>query len=117
MQMYLTLGTYGGEEYISKSTFTQFTSCQYCETGNQRGLGFDRPLIEHKEKGYSASDASDRSFGHSGYTGTMVWADPEYNLLFVFLSNRVYTTRENIKLYQMNIRPRLHQVMYDLMKN
>ncbi|TRX53083.1 serine hydrolase [Fulvivirga sp. M361] len=115
MQMYLNLGSYGGDEYITNSTFNKFTSCQYCEQGNRRGLGFDKPLLKNPEKGYVAPSASPRSFGHSGYTGTMVWADPEYNLLFIFLSNRVYPTRENRKLYNMNIRPRLHQTIYDLM--
>lgn len=116
MQMYLNLGSYGGHEYITHSTFTKFTSCQYCEQGNRRGLGFDKPLLEDPEKGYVAPSASLRSFGHSGYTGTMVWADPEYDLLFIFLSNRVYPTRENRKLYNMNIRPRLHQAVYDLIQ-
>ena len=116
MQMYLNLGNYGGHQYISKPTFIKFTSCQYCEKGNRRGLGFDKPPLKNPEDGYAAKDASSISFGHSGYTGTMVWADPENGLLFILLSNRVYPTRENSKLYKMNIRPRLHQVMYDLMK-
>jgi len=116
MQMYLNLGSYGGTEYVTNQTFTEFTSCQYCEEGNRRGLGFDKPLLENPQSGYVAKDASSRSFGHSGYTGTMVWADPAYNLLFVFLSNRVYPTRENRKLYEMNIRSTLHQVVYDLMQ-
>ena len=116
MQMYLNLGIYGGYQYITKATFIKFTSCQYCEKGNRRGLGFDKPPLKNSENGYPAKDASSMSFGHSGYTGTMVWADPENGLLFILLSNRVYPTRENSKLYQMNIRPRLHQVMYDLMK-
>lgn len=116
MQMYLNFGTYGGHQYISRPTFTKFTSCQYCEQGNRRGLGFDKPFLKKLEEGYAAKDASSMSFGHSGFTGTMVWADPENGLLFILLSNRVYPTRENSKLYQMNIRPRLHQVMYDLLK-
>lgn len=116
MQMYLNFGTYGDHQYIARPTFIKFTSCQYCEQGNHRGLGFDKPLLKTPEEGYVAKDASGMSFGHSGYTGTMVWADPENGLLFILLSNRVYPTRENSKLYQMNIRPRLHQVMYDLLK-
>ncbi len=116
MQMYLNLGAYGGHQYITKATFIKFTSCQYCEKGNRRGLGFDKPRLKNPEKGYVAKDASGFSFGHSGYTGTMVWADPKNGLLFILLSNRVYPTRENNKLYKMNIRPRLHQVMYDMLK-
>ncbi|MDH5474818.1 MAG: serine hydrolase [Cyclobacteriaceae bacterium] len=116
MQMYLNLGHYGGRQYISKSTFTKFSTCQFCEEGNRRGLGFDKPLLEKPERGYVAKGASTRSFGHSGYTGTMVWVDPEYDLMFIFLSNRVYPTRDNKKLYTLNIRPQLHQAVYDLMK-
>ncbi|MEZ4933789.1 MAG: serine hydrolase [Saprospiraceae bacterium] len=62
---------------------------------------------------YVAKNASPESFGHSGFTGTFVWADPKNSTVVVFLSNRVYPTRENRKLYTMNIRPRLHQAVYD----
>ena len=91
-----------------------FTACQYCEEGNHRGLGFDKPLIEYDPKSSSVAEAaSAASFGHSGYTGTFAWADPEKELLFIFLSNRVYPTRLNRKLYQLNIRPRIHKVLYE----
>jgi len=70
-------------------------------------------MIENKEEGYPAVQASSRSFGHSGYTGTMAWVDPEYNLLFIFFSNRVYPTRLNTKLYQLKVRSRIHRVIYD----
>ena len=113
MQMYMDKGSYGGERYLSNSTLTEFTRCQYCEEGNRRGLGFDKAVLEDKENGSTAIDASQASFGHSGYTGTFTWADPENGLLFVFFSNRVYPTRNNRKLYQLNIRPAIHQVLYD----
>jgi CubicO group peptidase (beta-lactamase class C family) len=71
-------------------------------------------MIEYETgKGYVAKSASSQSFGHSGFTGTFVWADPKEDLIVIFLSNRVYPTRENRKLYSMNIRPMLHQVIYD----
>lgn len=115
-QMYMNKGTYGGERYIAEKAVEEFIRCQYCEEGNRRGLGFDKPLIEYNEKASSvARDASPASFGHSGYTGTFVWADPEHNLLYIFFSNRVYPTRNNTKLYQLGIRPRIHQVLYDAM--
>jgi CubicO group peptidase (beta-lactamase class C family) len=115
-QMYMNKGTYGGERYIAEKAVEEFTRCQYCEEGNRRGLGFDKPLIEYNEKASSvAKDASPASFGHSGYTGTFVWADPEHNLLYIFFSNRVYPTRANTKLYQLGIRPRIHQALYDAM--
>ena len=70
-------------------------------------------MIEYDStRSYVAASASPASFGHSGYTGTFTWADPESGLLLVFLSNRVYPTRENRKLYELNIRPRLHEVLY-----
>ena len=65
----------------------------------------------------AAIDASNKSFGHSGFTGTYCWADPENGILFVFMSNRIYPTRNNSKLYQLNIRPAIHQVFYDACKN
>ena len=116
MQMYLNYGEYGGERYISDHTLIKFSSCQFCDQGNRRGLGFDKPPLENKENGTPAYDASSKSFGHSGYTGTFTWVDPENGLLYVFFSNRVYPTRNNTKLYSQNIRPRIHQVVYDLLE-
>ena len=113
-QMFLNMGEYGGKRYLSNQTVRKFTTCQYCEEGNRRGLGFDKPLIEYDaDKSSVAKEASPESFGHSGYTGTFVWADPENGLLFIFLSNRVYPTRENRKLYELNIRPRIHTIVYE----
>ncbi len=118
MQMYLNMGTYGGRRYISDSTLHEFTRVQYPENGNHRGLGFDKPQLAGKEKFNScAPDASPESFGHSGYTGTFAWADPSNGLLFVFMSNRVYPTRNNKKIYTLHIRPAMHQVFYDALKN
>lgn len=116
MQMYLNMGNYGGKRYISESTLKEFTRYQFPEQDNRRGLGFDKPPLKDKHNGYVAVDASDQSFGHSGFTGTFTWADPEHNLLFIFFSNRVYPTRENRKLYSLGIRPALHQILYDEIK-
>lgn len=114
MQLFLNEGQYGGEQLIAPGSVAEFTRCQYCEEGNRRGLGFDKPLIEYDAKqSYISQAASPRSFGHGGYTGTLTWADPENGLLLVFLSNRVYPTRENRKLYELNIRPRLHSAVYE----
>ena len=116
-QMLLNGGEYGGVRFLSHQTVDKFTSCQYCEEGNRRGLGFDKPLIEYDSLKSSVSPlASYKSFGHSGYTGTFVWADPENELLFIFLSNRVYPTRNNRKIYELNIRPDLHDVFNRLLK-
>ena len=114
LQMYLNGGTYGGERFIAESSVQEFTRCQYCEEGNRRGLGFDKPLIEyHPQNSSVAREASPASFGHSGYTGTFAWVDPKYDLIYIFFSNRVFPTRENRKIYELNVRPRIHQVIYD----
>ncbi len=116
-QMWLNDGVYNGKRYLKKSTVEEFTRCQYCDEENRRGLGFDKPLIEYDETRSSvAKGASPGSYGHSGYTGTLVWADPENDLLFVFLSNRVHPTRANSKIYSLNIRPRIHNLVYALLE-
>jgi CubicO group peptidase (beta-lactamase class C family) len=116
-QMYLNFGVYGGERFIDEKSLREFTRCQYCDQGIRRGLGFDKPLIEYDfNNSHVAEDASPSSFGHSGYTGTFAWADPQSNLLFIFFSNRVYPTRDNPRISTLNIRPRIHQVLYDAMK-
>jgi CubicO group peptidase (beta-lactamase class C family) len=73
-------------------------------------------MIQPVANGSSARDASPESFGHSGFTGTFVWMDPRHNLLYIFLSNRVYPTRNNSKLSTMNVRTNLHQALYDAIK-
>ena len=113
-QMYCNYGSYGGKEYIAESTFKEFTSCQYCDEGNRRGLGFERPLIDYDpDKSHVAKEVSVESFGHSGYTGTFVWIDPIHDLVYIFFSNRVYPTRLNRKIYTQNIRPRIQKAIYN----
>ncbi len=116
-QMYLQKGYYGGRRYISEKTINEFTKIQYPDNDNRRGLGFDKPLIDNNENkledAYPAVSCSKSSFGHSGYTGTFAWADPENGILFIFMSNRVHPTRENGKLYELNIRTAMHQAIYD----
>ncbi|MEM6632653.1 MAG: serine hydrolase [Bacteroidota bacterium] len=105
-QMLLNQGTYGGQEYFQPQTVERFTSRQ----GNARGLGFDMPPLN---RGYIiARSASENSFGHTGFTGTCVWADPEHDVIFVFLSNRVHPNMKNHKLSSLRIRERMHQVVY-----
>jgi len=116
LQMYLNGGTYGGDTYISDTTMNQFARCQYCEQGNRRGLGFDKPAIEYIVNGNTARDASPESFGHSGFTGTFVWVDPKYDLVYIFLSNRVHPTRNNTRLYRLNTRTEIQQVLYDAIR-
>ncbi|RPG64005.1 MAG: serine hydrolase [Flammeovirgaceae bacterium TMED290] len=79
-----------------------------------RGLGFDKPKPKYDIKNCTYSRyVSDSSYGHSGYTGTFFWVDPEYNLIYVFLSNRVYDSRENRKISELNIRTNIHDLIYE----
>ena len=113
-QMLLNDGVVGDTFLLKPNTIQLFTSAQYPGQGNRRGLGFDKPLLEFDAKRSSvAKDASFRSFGHTGYTGPIVWADPDNDLLFVFLCNRVYPTRNQRMLYEMNLRPTVHQWLYE----
>ena len=116
MQLFLNKGTYGGERYFSEETMEAFNHRYFENQGNRRGLGFDKPPLKNKENGTPAPVASEESFGHSGYTGTFTWADPENQLLFVFMSNRVHPTRYNPNIYEFNIRPAMHQVFYDALE-
>ncbi|MEM9526280.1 MAG: serine hydrolase [Bacteroidota bacterium] len=112
-QMLLDGGTYAGTQYFKPETIAEFTRYQYPEEDNRRGLGFDKPLLEYNEAASSVAEAaSPASFGHSGYTGTMVWADPEVDLLFIFLSNRVHPSRNRRAIYTLGIRPRIHALLY-----
>jgi CubicO group peptidase (beta-lactamase class C family) len=114
-QMLLQGGEYGGKRYLSEQAVKEFTRAQFSSTGNRRGLGFDKPLANYSTEGPSCKGTSARSFGHSGFTGTYVWADPENQLVYVFLSNRVYPSAANAKITEMNIRTSIHQAMYNLL--
>lgn len=113
MQMYLNGGWYGEDRFIEKATLATYTSCYDCEDGNRRGLGFDRPITEEDDAGPACDDASALSFGHSGFTGTLVWVDPEYELVYVFLSNRVHPNQGNTQLIDNNVRTKVQQVLYN----
>lgn len=116
MSFYQNFGSYSGKQLISEETVKEFTKIQFPDNENRRGLGFDKPLIGNDtldlKDAYPSPMASNTSFGHSGFTGTFIWADPENQLVFVFLSNRVYPTRTNRNLYKLNIRTALQDVFY-----
>lgn len=112
MQMYCNYGEYGGERYISEETMKEFTKCQFCANGNRRGIGFDKPDMK-SDKGPTCSCISYMSFGHSGFTGTYAWADPDKDVVYIFLSNRVYPDAENKKLITMNVRTKIQEVIYN----
>lgn len=117
MQMYLNGGTYGDVRYIQDSTLKEYTKCQYCyeEKENRRAAGFDKPFLQGFG-GPTSDGISQESFGHSGFTGTMAWADPTEDIVYVFLSNRIYPSAENSKLLKMDIRTNIQQVIYDAIK-
>ncbi|MFO7616853.1 MAG: glycoside hydrolase family 3 N-terminal domain-containing protein [Bacteroidales bacterium] len=120
-QMYLWEGHYGGRQYLSPQVIREFTRYQYAPAGIRRGLGFDKPLVGNRsldwESSYPCPSASPDSYGHSGYTGTFVWADPSTGLLFIFLSNRVYPTRDNNRLTSLFIRKTILQTLYDAIQD
>jgi len=116
LQMFLNGGKYGGRQFFTKETVEEFTSCQFPENDNRRGLGFDKPMLEFEEHRSNCRDASPSSFGHSGFTGTYAWADPETGLVYVFLSNRVYPDMDNSKLMKLDIRTNIHQLFYESLK-
>ncbi len=116
MQMLLNGGTYNGKQYLRPETVKKFTSYQFPETDNRRGLGFDKPLYEYEDHRTNCKSASPASYGHSGFTGTYTWADPENGLVYVFISNRVYPDMHNNKLSDLDIRTNIHQLFYDALK-
>lgn len=111
MQMYLNGGEYAGKRYIEEKTLEEFTSCQYRRKDNRRGIGFDKPVIDDTD-GPTCDQASPSSFGHSGFTGTIVWVDPEHELIYVFLSNRIHPSADNFLLVKENIRTQIQDVIY-----
>lgn len=118
MQMFLNYGVYGGERYLSESVVREWTKSHFEKYGNRRGYGFDKPNT-HCGKGttassYPASMASRESFGHSGFTGTFVWADPKTGILFLFFSNRIYPTRNNHLISHMRLRESTQEVFYEM---
>ena len=116
IEMYRRMGSYGGEQIIREEVLKEYTSYQFPELEIRRGLGFDKPLLNENNgtpRDYPCPGAPPSSFGHSGFTGTFVWADPENEISYVFLSNRVHTTRTNQLLYEMNIRTNILQSVYD----
>ncbi len=105
-QMLLNGGTYGGVQYFKPETVELFTARQ--SGVSRRGLGFDRA---EAGGGYPCRLASSATYGHTGYTGTAVWTDPKENLVYIFLSNRVYPSAST-KLNSLRIRPRIQDAIY-----
>ncbi|MEZ4876896.1 MAG: glycoside hydrolase family 3 N-terminal domain-containing protein [Flavobacterium sp.] len=112
MQMYLQKGTYGDKEYFSERTFNDFNTCYFCESGNRRGLGFDKPQLG--TSGPTCGCVAMSSFGHTGFTGTMAWADPETDIIYIFLSNRTFPdSNASNRLSKENIREDIQKIIQE----
>lgn len=113
MQMYLNKGNYAGKQWLDSNTVKQFTqACTFCPD-NRRGLCFDKPETNEKKDSPVTKECSPESFGHSGFTGTLVWADPKNELVYIFLSNRVYPSADENKLAKSGIRGQIHKLFYE----
>lgn len=111
-QMLLNGGEMNGKRYLEKATIDKFTA--YNSDISRRGLGFDKPEKDNatRKDPYPSKSVSAQTFGHTGFTGTCVWVDPEYRLVYIFLSNRVTPTRNNNKLSQLNVRSNIQEAIY-----
>ena len=115
MQLYLQKGNYGNRQYFSEKTFNDFNTCYFCLEGNRRGVGFDKPQLG--SSGPTCGCASMTSFGHTGFTGTMAWADPETEIVYIFLSNRTFPAESANKLSKENIREDIQELIYQAIEN
>ncbi|WP_429725812.1 glycoside hydrolase family 3 N-terminal domain-containing protein [Aquimarina litoralis] len=111
MQMYLNGGYYGGKQYISSQTIAEFNTCSYCHKKVRRGIGFDKPQLG--DVGPTCGCISMNSYGHSGFTGTFTWADPDEEIIYVFLSNRTFPDSANRKLISNDIRSEIQRLIYE----
>lgn len=117
MQLLLENGYANRTQFFSEETVRYFTSAPFVDNMNRRGIGFDKPEVNPDITYYTPSKQSSmESFGHTGFTGTFVWADPQNNLVVVFLSNRVCPDADNNKLSRNNIRTMIHDCFYDAVK-
>jgi beta-glucosidase-like glycosyl hydrolase/CubicO group peptidase (beta-lactamase class C family) len=115
MQLFMNYGKYGGKRYLDSNTVKEFTKCQYCKD-NRRAIGFDKPEMNAGKDSPVCSCVSYLSFGHSGFTGTLAWADPANQLVYIFLSNRINPNADDNKLTKMGIRTKIQEVIYDAVK-
>ena len=111
MQMYLQNGAYAGERYLSQQVVKEFTKYQF--TDSRRGAGFDKVALENQKGGPASLNSSKYAFGHSGFTGTLAWADPKSNLIYIFLSNRIHPDSKNRKLIDTNVRTEIMKLIYN----
>lgn len=111
-QMLLNGGEFNGTRYLKPETIKYFSA--YHSDISRRGYGFDKPEKDNAtaKDPYPCRSASPETFGHTGFTGTCVWVDPVSEIVFVFLSNRVYPTRNNSQISDLSIRPKIMEALY-----
>jgi len=117
MQMYLNDGSYAGEQFIDPLILDLYKSSPNLRNGNRRGLGFDKPEMDYDKEGPTCQCVSASSFGHTGFTGTMAWADPESGIIYIFLSNRIHPDQDNPKMVEMDIRTKIQEVFHTALLN
>ncbi len=110
-QMWLNGGNYGSNQIMSEETVRLFTTSR--SLNSRRRLGFDGPDVDNPDKSPVPEQASASTYGHIGFTGTCIWIDPENELVYVFLSNRVHPTRDNRAFSKLNIRPAIMEAIYN----
>jgi beta-N-acetylhexosaminidase len=110
LQMLLNKGIYGNTRFFEPETVDYFTTRKLDD--NRRGLGFDKPVLERDASGPTSDLCSLDTYGHSGFTGCVMWADPKYDLIYIFLSNRTYPTMNNRKLIKGNVRTNIQDMVY-----
>jgi beta-glucosidase-like glycosyl hydrolase/CubicO group peptidase (beta-lactamase class C family) len=115
LQLFLNRGEYGGERYLSEETVRLFTESK--SAVSRRGLGFDKPEAGNPKLSPCGALAPPSVYGHTGYTGTCFWIDPENRLIYIFLSNRVHPTRANNRLSSLDVRTRIQDAIYKAMDN
>ncbi|HLN54089.1 MAG TPA: glycoside hydrolase family 3 N-terminal domain-containing protein [Lentimicrobium sp.] len=116
MQMIMQGGEYGNERFIDSAIVAEFTAVQFPLKSNRRGAGFDKPPLNPADPSPACPSVSYESFGHSGFTGTYVWADPAEDLVYIFLSNRVHPDADNNKITKMNLRTNIHEAIYSAIR-
>jgi CubicO group peptidase (beta-lactamase class C family) len=114
LQMILNNGSYGNEQFINKETCQLFTRTK--SPNGRWGLGFDKPATNDKEVNPCGKLTPASAYGHTGYTGTCFWIDPDNQLIFIFLSNRVYPSRTNKEITKLEVRSKIQDAIYEALK-
>ena len=111
LQMFINEGEYGGEKYFHSSTIDTFTTKS--SDVSRRALGFDKPEMDSfKSYNPTSKNTPASAYGHTGFTGTCAWADPENDIIYIFLSNRTFPSSENKKLWHSNTRAKIQELIY-----